>query len=127
MIVESNGVPTRIASVTPNAGDGQVSWVLAANQTYYRTDLTTALFTSNANGLFVFGALTNSFGAGSVWTGLNADWTARGALEECGEWASAGPLIFGGIGNSGATNSTAISNGTGACDAGARRLICVEQ
>ncbi|MBX7056636.1 MAG: DUF1554 domain-containing protein [Leptospirales bacterium] len=130
LMVESN-LNTRIACTTANCGGGpgeHIAWVLAANQAYYRTNLTTALFTTDANGIFVFGAFTNAFGAaGTAWTGLNSNWTAQGVLLECGQWASSGPIIFGAFGSVTATNGTALSNGSTSCNGATRNLICVEQ
>lgn len=69
----------RTASITANAGDGQVEWVLQANKTYVQEDQTTVIQTSNANALWNF-PLQNpaSSSAGQFWSGMNNNWTTGG-------------------------------------------------
>lgn len=115
--------PHRRASLTANAGDGQINWVLAANIDYRRSD-NTAIFRTNANSIFVFGALTNSVtgAVGNYWTGLASDWTT--STDDCGNFSGTG-----GNGQQGDANST----GGGALDTGAAActtplpLLCAQQ
>ncbi|MCZ8155854.1 MAG: DUF1554 domain-containing protein, partial [Leptospira sp.] len=50
-----SGSPCRRASITPNAGDGQIDWVFKPNTSYYRSDGTTLIMTTNGNAIFIFG------------------------------------------------------------------------
>jgi len=116
----------RAACDNPNCttpASGRIDWPLAANQTYFRTDLTTEVFTTNGNAVFVFGTLTNPFATtGNVWTGLNADWTTSSSI--CPLWAlNVGSGTTGSMTSSG---SASISNVDTACTT-SRRLLCVEQ
>ena len=121
MIVDTGG--TRTASVSPNVGDGQGNWVLAANTTYIRTD-GTVIFTTNANALFVFGTMTNAISTAffNVWTGLNSDWTT--AANTCTDWTSA--VSNGNSGWANYTDNQSMIAGTNACG-GSFALYCVEQ
>ena len=94
------------------------------NRKYVRTDLATEIFTTNANGVFVFGNLTNSMGGpGSTWTELSADWTTNS--NNCSDWTSsaagAGIRAFG---NS--TTAQAIEANTAGCSS-SFKIYCVEQ
>lgn len=120
---------TRIACTSANCGGGtgeHSDWVLAAATTYYRSDNTTEIFATDANGIFDFsGTLTNSFDTGGTryWTGLNTDWTT--SADDCGDWAGTG-----GNGEEGvptATDATAINDASAQGCTAARRLVCVEQ
>lgn len=113
----------RRASVSANAGDSQVDWVLKPNYEYITTG-GNPLFNSNANSLFVFGTLTNVLGSGNVWTGLNANWT--NAAQHCSNWTSSSNGVSGNTGDSSALNSSFNSFGTDTCDT-LKHLYCVEQ
>jgi len=107
----------RIASVSANAGDGQVDWVLKANSNYYLTDGATKIMTTDENSLFTFGSLDNSFNgvgfAGSPsWTGLNQDWTAN--ANNCNFWNSALETDSANFGFTSSSSATAISDATAA-------------
>jgi hypothetical protein len=119
----------RIASLTGNAGDGQANWVLAANRSYVRIDGTTPIFTTNANRIFVFGALTNSTGTAAIdyWTGLNPDWTT--SARHCTNWTvNAGGPNQGEKARANVTDDTALSGASGnrQCNQ-VYHLLCVEQ
>ncbi|MCR9142989.1 MAG: DUF1554 domain-containing protein [bacterium] len=127
LLADPTPAPERTASVTANAGDGQVDWVLAPNLNYFRQDGTTPLFTTNANGIFVFGAMTNSFAAaaGNHWSALRNDWRTLGGLN-CSGWSSSGGNAR--VGDSFATDGTALQvGGPPTSCATALHLICVEQ
>ncbi|MCR9144973.1 MAG: DUF1554 domain-containing protein [bacterium] len=121
------GGPQRRASQNPNAGDGQIDWVLAPNINYYRADGSTLVFSTNANGLFVFGAAANSFAAtpGDYWTGLAPDWRVTPPLQSCGGWSANGG-VNGRTGQGTAVNADAISQASTGCGATAH-LICIQQ
>ncbi|MCR9142988.1 MAG: DUF1554 domain-containing protein [bacterium] len=125
LLSKTTPAPARIGSLTPNLGDGQTDWVLSPNLNYYRQDGTTPVFTADANGIFVFGAFSNSFeaSAGLYWTGLRNDWVVRAGLN-CSGWSSTGGN--GGTGDPTATNGAAIQSATPLC-ATPTHLICVEQ
>ncbi len=118
-------VPNRRASLSANAGDAQVDWVLIADQDYYRPD-GTFLFRTGANRLFTFPLPAYlSILAGSVWTGLNTNWTTFATLT-CTSWT-----LTTGNGRMGtpSTNLTtsSISAGSGACNIGGYSVLCIEQ
>ncbi|MEQ9365389.1 MAG: DUF1554 domain-containing protein, partial [Leptospirales bacterium] len=127
LLVNPTVAPTRIGSVTADAGDGQVDWVLAPNTNYFRRDGTTPLFTTNANSIFVFGAMTNSFeaSAGNTWSALRDDWRTLAGLN-CTGWATTAGTA--GVGDALATDGTALELGGPPTNCSATaRLICVEQ
>jgi len=116
----------RIASVTANAGDGQVDWVLKPNTTYYQDDGTTVIGTTDANGLFIFplSPVTNVFNIISTayYTGMNTDWTTH--ANTCSGWTSSA-----GTGALSATNlntNAVLFTGTDIC-VNPAPIICVEQ
>jgi len=121
----------RIASASANAGDGQVDWVLQPNTTYYRSDGSTIILTTDSNGIFVFGTLDNSFGSGGrLWMGLNADWTTD---NHCTTWAdgtNSYPAVSGSGGDSVETSSSSIDASIAGspypCNFSGQ-LLCVEQ
>ncbi|MBK9497992.1 MAG: DUF1554 domain-containing protein [Leptospiraceae bacterium] len=123
MIVDGTN---RKASNTANAGDGQVDWVFLPNTSYFRTDGTTLIKTTNANSIFVF-PLTNSFDTPGIpyWTGLNTDWTT--SSNRCAtDWTST-------TGNGQAGQATMLTvasisgGGPPPCNAALPRLLCVQQ
>ena len=91
----SDGVD-RIATETPNTGDGQVDWVLEPWTAYVNFEGDLLAITDAAALLGVhdgaFSNLTNPITPddnGGVWTGMNQDWTAMGANENCNNWTNA--------------------------------------
>lgn len=116
---------SRIASTTANTGAGQVDWVLGINTQYFQSDGTTSIFTSDANKIFVFGTLTNSFGlaGNNYWTGLNSNWTT--ATTHCTSWTST--ALTGADASSSSTGGASVNNGTNACSSVTRRLLCIQQ
>ncbi|MBL8019258.1 MAG: DUF1554 domain-containing protein [Leptospirales bacterium] len=115
----------RRASVTANAGDGQIDWVLYANKQYRRSDGVTVIATSNANRLFTF-PLTVGFiaGAGGHWTGFGAGWTSDAT--NCAGWTN-GVAGTGRDGTDNGTGTGAISNILNNCNTTGPGLICIEQ
>ena len=119
----------RIASVSANAGDGQIDWVLRANTGYYRMDGSTIIMTTNANGILL-SDLTNTINATATghYTGLNFDWTT-GAAYTCSSWTSTvGTPIYGYT--SGVALSDVISSEALSCNyegVNMNTLLCVEQ
>lgn len=127
LLVKAAPAPNRQASTTPNAGDGQVDWVLIPNMNYFRQDGVTPVFSTNAAGIFVFGAMTNSFAAsaGDYWTALRADWRTVAGLSCAGWSATAGN---GRTGDPAATAATALERAAPPTScATALALLCVEQ
>ena len=122
----------RVACTTSLCSGGtseHIDWVLQPNAEYYRSDGTTLILKTNANGVFDFGAnLTNSFdtAASTYWTGMEIDdWTGD-VNNRCLGWTlgEIGPAI-GAYGMGDQTNSSSIS-GSDFCNA-FRSLVCVEQ
>lgn len=120
------GGATRRASQTANAGDGQIDWVLLANQQYRQANGTTVIGTTNANRLFTF-PLTAPSGlvsSGIVFkTGLTSTWMNSG--NDCGAWSNTVGNQDLGTGN--INNTTAIAGGSIACANPGYYLLCVEQ
>src|SRR5262249_10888689 len=118
----------RFASVSANAGDGQVNWVLRPNLTYSRTVDNKVVMTTNNKGLFVFGTLTNSFSSTTnnppACTGLYANWTKH--PYQCVGWTSQVGTDMGRIGATDATDGTALAQQQPVCSS-VYRLVCVEQ
>jgi hypothetical protein len=120
--VAVDGVNRR-ASLTANAGDSQINWVLAPNTDYRRADAT-GIFRTNANSIFVFGTFTNAIvgAAGNFWTGLRGDWTD--AANDCANFGSTGST--GQQGEAGSTFTAAVDSGAIACVT-ALPLLCAQQ
>ncbi|EMK24138.1 endostatin-like outer membrane protein LenE [Leptospira kirschneri] len=129
----ANNLPNyykRVATVTPNAGDGQENWILKPNTEYRRVDGVTKVMTTNSVGLFDFTNenLTNPFTSTfvNIWTGLNPDWTTRSLYTptsegnciawvlSIGEYAN---IVYGGtFGVANMINSHAIFDNFATCD-----------
>lgn len=112
----------RIASVTPDAGDGQLDWVLKPNRKYYRATDDVLIQETNSVGLFPL-PLTRPISAssGNAWTGLTPAWLQGG---HCTNWSS-----IGGTGSAAyleASTTDAISAMALTCVSSAS-LICVER
>lgn len=107
-------------------GAPSTAWPLKASTTYYRSDGTTIVGTTDADSIFNF-PLTNAPVAAStvsVWTGLSSSWISG---NNCGTgWDSDSNGASGGVGDPTAVNSTSISNGTAACG-NTLAFYCVEQ
>lgn len=115
---------TRIATVTPNVGDGQAGWVLYASTQYRRPDGQVIMTTDSAK-IFVFGALSNIIvGTGTYHTGMNSGWNAG---VHCAAWTDNTNMNSTRYGTSNATGSTAISLTQTTCDAATRGLYCAQQ
>jgi hypothetical protein len=120
----------RIASLSANAGNGQVNWVLHPD-TAYRSIIAGGIYvgTTNTNALFSF-PLESSIGpfGGSasryVWTGLTSGWQT--SSNACTGWTSNNSSLRGVIGDTHSTTSTEIASGTDVCGS-PTSLVCVEQ
>jgi hypothetical protein len=136
----------RVACTSANCTTGgaaeHVDWPLQASTTYYRAahsgsgggtyteNGTTPIFTTNSNGIFVFGTFTNIIqpsGSQSnphFWDGLNTNWTE--ASNTCTGWTT--DTTGGTTGQAGrgyAADTAAITYTTTSCYV-ARFLLCVE-
>lgn len=85
----------RIATVTPNTGDGQVDWVLRPWTAYVNSEGDLLAITDGAALLGVHGGVFSDLDnpivpdqLSGTWTGLNQDWTAMEANENCNNWTS---------------------------------------
>lgn len=115
---------TRRASVSANAGDGQLDWVLLANQEYRQANGATVIGTTNSVRLFTFPLSAALVPNGTSFkTGLTATWTNSG--NDCGSWATTAGNQD--LGNGNVTGSTAIAGGVIACTNPGYYLLCVEQ
>lgn len=115
----------RVASVTANAGDGQIDWVLRANQLYIRPD-GTVIMTSNSVSLFTAFPLVNSvYTVGdAIWTGFTSgsDWTAAGGCTGWTVTGGNGPYSVGNV----VTFESLLFGGSIVCTNN-NRLYCVQQ
>jgi hypothetical protein len=123
---------TRVACTTAGCSGGateHTNWVLAASTDYYRSDGTTKISTTNANGIFNFNAgdLTNSFSSTGVgiWTGLVGTWIMQ-TDGTCSSWTSNSPVGLGVKGNTDKTTSASISDSAFNCNS-LMHLACVAQ
>jgi len=125
---------TRIASASPNAGNGQVGWVLGAYTRYVSAETGNLVFiTDNSRLIGASGgtdqplvnavrATDDGYGA---WTGANADWTSG---LDCADWTSASSSDQG-LGCNAATTAPAgfpNNGGVSQCQYD-RRFYCVQQ
>ncbi len=115
---------TRVASVTPNAGDGQVDWVLKPHRTYYTTTRLSPIGTTNEKGLFSF-PLYQGLAIANYWTGMNADWTTS-AGNTCADWTATGGNGRTGDYDFSPDATTALASKLALCS-GARLVVCVSQ
>jgi hypothetical protein len=151
----SDGV-TRVASVSPHQGDGQVDWVLEPWVAYYSYNLVDPglsqhIWTTDDSALLgvrggqpqdllvntVIGRPSSSTNPSSdweVWTGMDADWTTTS--DDCNGWrsADAGDVSSYGMTETRPWSVTAtnmavedlLSGGSGSCDE-SHNFLCVEQ
>ncbi|MDA1353173.1 MAG: DUF1554 domain-containing protein [bacterium] len=128
-----DGVDRRACSsgnCVTNGIDENIDWVLKPNKEYRRSDGGAPIGTTNASGIFGFpvgNSLTSSSSA--IWTGFVSlgNWTTNVA-SNCERWTN-NASGDGGIGSTGATNSSLINSGNLACDGGQGNmwLMCVRQ
>ena len=123
----------RVACTTAGCSGGtaeHTAWVLQPSTKYLRLSDSAAIMTTNANGIFVFGTLTNSFDAGAgvnYWTGLQNNWTL--SPKHCTAWTNGvgGGPNTGQSGLSNATNQQAVAAPVFIDCGTLTRLLCVEQ
>jgi hypothetical protein len=121
----------RVASVTPNLGDGQVDWVLkpftyyrnGANQLVFFTDGAALLGVQNNQTVPLANAITATDEGFGVWTGMLQNWTSD---VDCNNWTIGTMASSGRSANpTGVTNF--INNGGASQCQWERRLYCVQQ
>lgn len=126
-LVVGNGL--RVACTNPDCTGGtlgRLDWVLAPSTTYKRAD-NTPVFTTDSNGVFIFGTATNPPSATPIeyWTGMAADWTVDGAAN-CFDWTNGTSTAR--IGRGQFDDSRIINSVTVGCGPAVQRaLLCVEQ
>ena len=122
MIVDGTA---RRASLSANAGDSQINWILLPSTSYFRSNGTTQIMTTNANSIFPFGALTNSFESAAIpyWTGLNTNWTT--SANTCSNWSTMAGN--GQVGQATPTTNASISGASSPCNGSVPFLLCVQQ
>lgn len=116
----------RIASINPNAGDGQVDWPLSPNTRYYRPDRITLIGQTDDKGLMQF-PLQNPVGDTSMTysTGLKVDWTTL-ATGHCTGWTTT--TGNGNVGRGNQLDAGFVAVGAHSCGVtGSHRLLCVQQ
>lgn len=118
----------RVASVSANTGDGQVDWILLADTAYLRSDGTTLVGITDANGLLPH-PLVNSIRDTTTgfWSGLNEDWTS--SVNNCVNWTDNTATFQGRYGIESGLNSLNIYLvwSDAVCSATGAILVCVEQ
>lgn len=115
----------RVASVTANAGDGQIDWVLKPNQLYTRPNGLPIMITNSVSLFTAFPLINSVYTAGdAIWTGFQgtSDWISIGG---CVGWTSTGAFGTYAVGN--AVNSTSLLFGGNLSGANTGRLYCVQQ
>ncbi len=128
MITDATNRSACSVSVNCTSSSENIDWVLKANAAYARVDAT-PLFTTNSAGIFVFGAMTNSFsGGGQYWTGISTvnQWMPSGGGSNCNKWTSNNGGLNGNYGDGGVTSYTAIAVNSSNCTA-LQSILCVEQ
>ncbi len=117
------------AANCPGGTAEHIDWILYANQPYYRSDGTTSLFTSNADGIFIFGNFANAMTgiASSYYTGFSSagDWTSSGS--NCTSWTSNNAVRLGRTGTGTFTNYGSLRDASNTNCSTVLRLLCVEQ
>ncbi len=118
----------RVACTTANCSGGpseHVDWALYANTQYRQVNQVTTVFTTDANGIFVFGVASAGLDgtASSFHTGFNSNWTVSGG-NNCTAWTVGGGSGMQGVGNS--TGSTMLQNASIGC-ASVVSLACAQQ
>ncbi|EKJ87606.1 uncharacterized protein DUF1554 [Leptospira meyeri] len=122
MLVTDTGV--RIASVTANAGDGQVDWVLKPYASYYQSNNITLIGTTNGVSLLTFPVLAGiDPGSVTTWTGMGTSWDAQ--PDHCSNW---GNSVSGNgvVGSSSSTSGALLNNLNVACTSDLK-FYCAEQ
>jgi hypothetical protein len=127
---------SRIASVSPLTGDGQVDWVLAPYTAYYAgvsgdhvwTTDDVALLGVRDGSLVDLGPARAGFSSlpsdRAFWTGLASDWTAG---DTCQGWTSSSARDQGSIGNTGNSDDGFWNIIPNDCGTRTRQLMCIEQ
>jgi Protein of unknown function (DUF1554) len=120
---------TRRACSTSNcstANEG-LDWVLTANTKYVQKNSIHEIFTTNSNGIFVFGTMANPFivtSAALYFTGLTTTWQT--SANTCSNWTSSSGSVNSQLGTPSSQSSDAISFSTSICNL-TQTLVCVEQ
>lgn len=118
------GSTVRRASVSASVGDGQIDWVLLANQEYRQANGTTVIGITGANRLFSFPLSAGFVNSGiSYKTGMDTAW--RNSGNDCGAWSNTTGNQD--LGNGNVTSNMSIFGGTIACTNPGYYLLCVEQ
>jgi hypothetical protein len=131
MVVDGS---TRIASASPNAGNGQVGWVVGAYTRYVSAETGLLVFITDSSRLIGASggsdqSLVNPVRASDdgygAWTGANADWTSG---LDCADWTVATSAERGLSCNTATTAPQGFPNngGTSSCEYD-RRFYCVQQ
>lgn len=129
LLVDETGcigsTPCRRASITANIGDGQIDWVFKPNTNYVRSDGVTPIMTTNVNGLFIFGTLTNGWTSAALTgiSGMSGTWVTFAGLTCTNYSLNSGSVTTTQYQQ---TGSVSLSNATLVC-ANPYYLLCIEQ
>ncbi|EMY59992.1 PF07588 family protein [Leptospira terpstrae serovar Hualin str. LT 11-33 = ATCC 700639] len=117
--------PCRRASITANIGDGQIDWALKPNTNYVRSDGVTPIMTTNANALFIFGTLTNSWTSAALTgiSGMSGTWVTFAGLTCINYSVNSGSVTTTQYQQ---TGSVSLSGTSSSCTL-SFTLLCIEQ
>ena len=121
----------RVASVSPNTGDGQVDWVLAPYTQYYNasgqlvwtTDESALLGVSGSTPTSLNNPIYATFRTGR--TGMETDWTT--VEDDCDGWTLRNNSGSEAYGRADVSTSEFLRSSTGCCGCAGHRFYCVEQ
>ena len=116
----------RRACINPNCNPGDnndhIDWVLSEDREYRRTGGAIVIGVADPNDLLAFPLLSEFYGmAGTIYTGLNANYTNG---NDCNNWTST--AFNGATGDLDSMLVTAIYNSDRSCNE-LHHLLCVEQ
>ncbi|MCC5815450.1 MAG: DUF1554 domain-containing protein [Leptospira sp.] len=102
-------------------------WVLKPETTYYRTDRTTTIGTTNAASVFNtnFSNAISTLGSEQTYLGFGSSWTP--SANNCNDYTDPGGLGGGGANSHSTVLTTFLGGFTAPCNFTSYKVICVEQ
>ncbi|HUQ05234.1 MAG TPA: DUF1554 domain-containing protein [Kofleriaceae bacterium] len=126
----------RVATVTANAGNGQVNWPVTAYTRYVSVHTNLLVFVSdNTRMIGAAGGTDRNLQSGiggamqednyGAWTGAAPDWTSS---DDCNNWTSSSDTVFGRSAGTQTTSGGSFPNNNAVSNcAQLRRFFCVQQ
>ncbi|MCW7458148.1 DUF1554 domain-containing protein [Leptospira bandrabouensis] len=122
MLSTDSGI--RRATITGDVGDGQVDWVLKPFASYFQSDNTTPIGTTNAVSLFTLPIVNGIESPGvTTWTGLGTSWQTD--PNDCSNWTNS--ISGNGIVGSSSSNNVALINNLNVACTSDLKFYCAEQ